>query len=159
MRMLVRAFLSVLLCGPALLAQSEEIQTVSWLSGCWMASSGERTTEEVWLKPAGGLMIGVGRTVQDARATGFEFLLIGSIDGKLTYTAQPSGQPPTGFTATRVEADRVRFENPDHDFPKGIEYERISADAVVARGFADLSGEDSAFEVRFSRVPCEEEDE
>jgi hypothetical protein len=64
--------------------------------------------------------------------TAFEFLRIVVRDGTPVYIAQPNGVPPTEFTATSRTADRVVFENPSHDFPKRVIYQRTSADGLTA---------------------------
>ena len=40
----------------------------------------------------------------------------------LFYVASPGGGPSTAFRLTEADEHHVRFENPEHDFPKVIEY-------------------------------------
>ncbi len=139
-------------------AQEVEISDAGWLSGCWVASSGRRITEETWMAPAGGMMLGMSRTVRDGVATGYEFLLLRVIEGRLVYSAHPSGQEPTDFRATSVSSALLRFENPSHDFPKRIDYVRVSRDSVVARVFAETQSPVPAFELRYKGVECSPHD-
>lgn len=64
--------------------------------------------------------------------TAFEFLRIVTKEGRAVYVAQPGGVAPTEFTATRHTAEQIVFENPRHDFPKRITYERPGPDRLVA---------------------------
>ncbi len=153
------AALLVLLAGPiaalprAALAQ-DDVDSAAWLSGCWIASAGDSRSEEVWMEPEGGLMVGMGRNLRDGVATGYEYLRLQLVDGRLTYSAYPSGQAPTDFPATEVSTRRLRFENPEHDFPQAIEYERTSADSLTAKVYGDVGSAEPAFVLRFGRGAC-----
>jgi len=147
------AFLLLLGFPIAALAQ-DDVSSATWLSGCWVASSGETRSEEVWMQPEGGLMVGMARTVRDGVATGYEFLLLQSKNGRLTYSAFPSGQDPADFRATEVSTERLRFENPRHDFPQAIEYERTSPDSLTARVYGEIDAGDPAFVLRYARRAC-----
>jgi hypothetical protein len=70
-------------------------------------------------------MIGVSRTVRNETLSAFEFLCIVERDGGLVYAAMPNARTPqTDFVLTRIDADSVTFENPEHDFPTMIRYAR-----------------------------------
>jgi hypothetical protein len=109
------------------------VEALSWLAGCWENSSGTTTTEEVWMRPAGGTMLGMSRTVRDGRTLWHEFLQIREREGAVMYIANPSGQKEAAFTLTRLTSDEALFENPGHDFPQRIRYVRVSADSIVGR--------------------------
>jgi hypothetical protein len=44
----------------------------------------------------------------------------------INYVAQPQGGAPTAFALRASGADWARFENPQHDFPKRVEYRRTA---------------------------------
>lgn len=100
---------------------------LDWLQGDWCGGTGDERIEEHWLPAHGGLRLGVARTLKGARTSNFEFLRIDVVDGVATYIAQPDGAPPTAFKRTAGGANWVRFENPEHDFPKRVEYRRTDA--------------------------------
>ena len=131
--------------------------TVAWLAGCWQTEAGASTTEEQWMAPAGGLMVGMSRTVREGRARGWEFLLIRSMEGRLVYRAYPSGQSPTSFPAASAGEEEVVFVNAEHDFPQKIRYRRHAPDRIVASVFGEADAETPAFELDYRRVPCAEE--
>ncbi len=112
-------------------AGSTPADPYDWIQGDWCGGSGDERIEEHWLPAHGGLRLGVARTLQGARTANFEFLRIDSVAGVPTYIAQPGGAPPTSFTRTAGGANWVRFENPQHDFPKRVEYRRLG-DALHA---------------------------
>ena len=95
----------------------------AWLAGHWRSENNGRVSEEVWMAPEGGLMTGMGRTLRDGRAVGFEFLYISTGEGA-AYFAQPGGRPAVRFGLVAQEGESAVFENPEHDFPQRIEYVR-----------------------------------
>lgn len=126
------------------------IDAVSWLAGAWTTGGGS-PTEERWLAPAGGAMLGTSRTVARERMVAFEFLRIVERDGTLVYVAQPGGRPPTEFTLTSLGSREATFENPAHDYPKVIAYVR-SGDALAVT-ISDANGE-RPMTFQFSRLPA-----
>ncbi len=144
----------VLLGSPIAALAQDDVRSAAWLSGCWVASDGDVRSDEVWMEPEGGLMVGMARTVREGVATGHEFLLLHRKDGRLTYSAYPSGQDPTDFGATEVSMQRLRFENPQHDFPQAIVYERTSPDSLTAKVYGEIGSSEPAFVLRYSRRVC-----
>ena len=135
------ALLFLLLTGLPFVARAQDVgvDTVSWMSGCWLASQGSGEVEENWTKPKGGTMIGLSRTVRGERTTGYEYLRLHVVDGKLIYSALPSGQTMTDFAATVAGDSLLRVEKPDHDFPQKIEYALTAADRLEARVFGSAT--------------------
>lgn len=110
------------------------ITDLDWLSGNWVGTrgtAGTTTIEERWGPPLGGSMLAVNRTVSRGRLAAFEYLRIVERDGGLVYIAQPGGSAPTEFILTEHAPNRAVFENPRHDYPKKIVYQR-SGDALTA---------------------------
>jgi hypothetical protein len=146
--------LSVAVVPARVAAQEEPLDPVAWLTGCWLSVSGENTTEEVWLRPRGGMMVGMVRSVRGGVATGYELLVLGVVGGRIVLTAFPSGQQPTDFGATSAGPGLLRVENPEHDFPQKIEYRQPAPDSLVATVFADVHDTSAAFAVRYARGAC-----
>ena len=130
MKRLTTFFLSV---STALIAVPAPANDLDWLAGHWCGQRGKTFSEETWMAPRGGLLVGMHRDTRDGKATGFEFMRIARQEGRWVFLAQPNGSAVTGFPAERVEADRVVFANPAHDFPKRVIYSRPDADTLHAR--------------------------
>lgn len=113
-----------LLLAAATASHADDVQSLGWLQGHWCGGSEERRIEEIWLQPSGGELLGLGRTTTQDQTLSFEFLRIAVIEGHTTYLAQPGGREPTPFRLAATGTGSVRFENPDHDFPTRIEYQR-----------------------------------
>jgi hypothetical protein len=131
------------------------LDQLGWMGGCWQSGSGGRETLEMWMPPAGGLMVGASRTVAGGRARAFEHLRLRAAGDTLVYTAIPSGQKETAFRSTSVSADGFTVENLQHDFPQRIIYRRGSADAMTARVEGPGPNGPRGFDIAFRRVACE----
>jgi hypothetical protein len=132
-------------------AQTPELP--SWMVGCWSGEVRGRSIHERWFASGGGSLVAVSTTVAAGADREFEFVRIVRQGERLAYVAQPGGRPPTTFTATRVGAADVVFENPQHDFPKRVGYQR-SGDALLAWiDGGDGSGPRQEFPLR--RTTCE----
>lgn len=114
-------------------AASANIASLDWLAGAWRIIPGATAIEEHWTKPAGGTMIGMGRTVAGGKTREFEYLRIEQRGESLVYIAQPGGRPGTEFPLASVTENELVFENLKHDFPTRIIYRRNSDGSVTAR--------------------------
>ncbi len=147
--------LPFLLLAPSTLQAQSAIDKASWLSGCWESRNDRRTIIEMWMAPAGGMMLGGSRTVlANGTVREFEHLRMRASGDTIVYTALPSGQNPTDFKG--VAGDGVlTFENPQHDFPTRIIYRRIGVDSASAR--VEGPGQGGAmrgFDVPMRKVGC-----
>lgn len=97
------------------------LNDLAWLAGAWSGTVDGVETEEHWMTPKGGVMLGTNRTTGGKR-TAFEFLRIAETDGGVSYFAMPGGRPATEFKLTNSEKHKVVFENPENDFPQRIIY-------------------------------------
>jgi hypothetical protein len=130
------------------------IDRVAFLQGCWEQVSERQTIEEQWTAPRGGTMMSLGRTVRDGRLVDFEFVILREQDGALAYEAHPSKQDPAVFTARTATDVRVVFENPEHDFPKSVGYERTGPDSLLAWIEGPRRGGNRRMDFIYKRVPC-----
>jgi len=132
------------------------IDDLNWLSGCWASTNQEPGSAEHWMRPAGGTMIGMNRTVRGGKTVAFEFIrIVEQEDGGLKFIASPSGQSTTGFTMTIVTNREVIFENPDHDFPQRIIYRLVSDEELLGRIEGTIDGVESAADFPMKKVDCE----
>lgn len=129
---------------------SQTIQPPTWLAGCWEQRTGNRESLEMWMPPAGGLMLGASRTIVGGAVREYEQVMIKVEGGKLVYTALPSGQPTASFTSTNVTDSSFTVENPQHDFPQRIIYRRRGADSLIAR----IEGGTRGFDYPMRRTSC-----
>lgn len=108
-----------------------------WMAGAWCGRQGDTLIEEHWTTPAGGVLVGVGRSQSGGRTQSFEYMRIEPREGKPHFVAQPGGAPPTAFGIGEHAAQSATFHNPGHDFPQTVRYWRAGAGLR-----AEISGPD-----------------
>lgn len=126
------------------------IDNLSWLTGSWRLESGGKVIEEQWTAPAGGMMLGMSRTVVAGKTVSFEYLRIVQRGDDFVYIAQPEGNPPTEFRLAGGCTEECVFSNPQHDFPKRIRYRRHGDNGVTA-SIEDETGK-KKIEFSYTRV-------
>lgn len=136
-------------CGVA--AQAPPSATPDWMSGYWLSCEGGRETAENWIGAGTGVLLGANLS-----SGGFEFLRIAENGtGGISYFSMPDGRsPPTPFAMTENADQRAVFENPEHDFPQRIVYER-DGDVMIARIEGRVDGRDQGMEWRFRRADAD----
>jgi hypothetical protein len=112
---------------------STAITGLAWLAGQWRMEKGGRVIDEQWMAPAGGVMLGMARTVAKGKVVEHEFLQIREgPGGTLFYVAAPSGQPETAFQLLTLTDTEAVFENRLYDFPQRISYTRQADGSLLA---------------------------
>ena len=122
-----RITLMLLLLTPGLPLQAQTKPSVAdlfWLSGCWQGRQGTAVIEEIWSKPAGTTMLGLGRTVRNNRTVSFEFMQFREQNGTLAFLPQPQGGAQVTFPLKASTGAKFTFENLNHDYPQRVSYER-----------------------------------
>lgn len=104
---------------------ASDLNDLQWLSGHWQSSADGGWSEEHWLPPRGGVMLGVNRSGSAKGRVSFEFLRIAlAEDGTPVYWASPGGQPAVPFRLDQHVGSSATFVNPEHDYPARIHYQR-----------------------------------
>jgi len=121
----------ILLAAIPALGEGDSPSSLAWISGTWAGTHGNVSQMEYWSPPGGGLLVGVHRDVFDDGRSFFEYLRIEQRGDEIFYVAMPRGSKTTDFELTEQGDNRAVFENPEHDFPTKIVYER-DGDALTA---------------------------
>jgi len=113
-------------------ADPAALAPLAFMAGCWEGEKDGTRSEECWLAPAAGLMVGVHRDVFKNGRTMFEFLRIEAQPTGVFYLASPRGAPATSFGMVRASGGRAEFVNPMHDYPQRILYWADGRDKLKA---------------------------
>ena len=141
------------LAGGASAQGPQGIERVAWLQGCWALTTADRIVEEQWMVPRAGSMLGMSRTVRGNKLLSYETTLIREQGERLTFEAHPSGQPAATFLSTSVSGSRIVFENPQHDFPQQVGYER-NANGLLGWIEGTQNGKTRRVEFPYVRAAC-----
>jgi hypothetical protein len=111
----------------------------AFMTGCWNLLEGEHWTQECWMEPKAGLMLGSSREGTGAKLQSWEQLRVEQgADGTVVLMASPGGRPAVPFKASSVSPTAVEFTNGEHDYPQRIRYElkgdRLEAEISLIDG-------------------------
>lgn len=154
MRVRTLFFAAALLLAPT--AQAQGVEGLSWLSGCWRTApraNGSQVTE-VWVAPPMPAMLGYSYTMRNGETRVWEQARIELIEGWPHFVAMPNGGAPVRFRMVEPGAaveQIVQFENPEHDFPKLVQYRR-EGNRLIATIFGDDS--ENAIEFDYRAIEC-----
>ncbi|WP_258101305.1 DUF6265 family protein [Marinoscillum pacificum] len=119
------------------------IKEIAWMMGNW-----ERTDlkpgkkgYEIWSLENADL-VGMGVSITGSDTTFVEKLRIELVNNVFYYVAEvPGNSEPTRFEVTVLRQNYLKCENPTHDFPKEIIYERDGErlTAIIAAGQKKMS--------------------
>lgn len=135
--------------------EAADLEDFAFLSGSWQCQRGDARVEEHWTLPAGGTLLGMGRTVTTgAHGTTkeFEYTRVEATKSGFDYVAQPGGQPPTRFHCTSLVGRKAVFENAAHDFPTKITYERVDDATLVATVSGPAGATEKSVEFRYTKA-------
>jgi hypothetical protein len=141
--------------APVASAQVPSDPLPRWIAGCWSATVRGAVVTERWIVADGVTMIGTSHTLKNQVVSEFEFLRVVVKSGVAAYIAQPGGAPPTSFQATSRAGNAITFENPAHDFPKRIGYERPDTAHLTAWIDGGPAAKGPRLEFPMARVACE----
>lgn len=128
-----------------------KMKQLHWLVGEWQRTNEkpERTTIELWELQDNGNLKGVGLTTEGDELVFKEELTLQLEGEKIQYIADvPDNLQLTAFLLTESSDDKMVFENPEHDFPKKISYERLTDDTMKAV----VSGNEKEIVFEFKRL-------
>ncbi len=153
-RLILLTLIIPALAGVALPQNKVSLKDLSWISGCWEGRQGNAVIEEIWSKPAGGSMLGLGRTVSGNRTVSFEFMQFREEQGSLVFLPQPQGAPRVSFPLKDFFSGKATFENLKHDFPQRVIYERKGPGLMWASIEGTQNGKDERQEFVMHKVRC-----
>ena len=108
------------------------------------------------MKPAGGIILGIGRTVKSGKAVDFRFMRIEQQGADMFYVARPKeNKEDTSFMLVKWGVNAATFENPAHDFPQRIIYRLQPDGSLFARIEGKLQGQIKGIDYPMARGRCE----
>ena len=131
---------------------------LGWMAGCWemTARNGEMVISEQWMKPAGGTLFGMSRTVSGGKTVAWEFVRIVTDADGISYVAKPhQNKEDTVFKIAKFSKAELVFENLAHDFPQRIIYRNAAPDSMFARIEGSKNGKQTGKDFPMKRVKCE----
>ena len=132
--------------------ECSSLEKINWIAGQWTSVSDKSVTVEIWSALSESSWEGRGETRDktSAELLGSESLLLVAMSGEVFYIAKVShNELPVAFKLTECGDSRAVFENPDHGFPKKLEY-LLQATGDLHVQVSD--GTEQGFEIRFKKT-------
>lgn len=120
-----KTLLLAIFLSAALLSQSQSFKDFKWLKGTWERQDTKpgSTAFESWQKMTKTGFKGLGTTMKGLDTVWVEKLSIVEKEDVLYYVAEvDQNAAPTYFKITSYSKNGFVCENPEHDFPKKIDY-------------------------------------
>ena len=133
-------------------SQCASLSVARWIVGDWVAGGEKSIFHESWTELGPQTFEGIGseRSMADSRPVNSEELRLVEMAGGVYYLAKVEHATlPVAFALTECSADRLVFENTEHDFPRRLEY-RHEADGRMVVAVSD--GKDKGFTLNFERT-------
>ncbi|MCR4030456.1 MULTISPECIES: DUF6265 family protein [Flavobacterium] len=115
-----------------------------WFIGEWGNKSAEGELTERWKKENDSVYFGESYFVVGEKDTVFgEHVKLEDKNGKLSFIVTVPGQNdelPVTFEMTSSTDNQIVFENPKHDYPSKIVYNKVGNDSLVAEIFGLKKG-------------------
>ena len=129
------------------------LHELGFMTGCWRGLSGNGSTiEEQYTTTSDNLILGVTRYLRAGVTRNFEFTVISTAGDGSTLLPHPGGKSGVTFLEASRSWRAVVWENPRHDYPQRITYERFTPDSMLAR--IELMDGSNATEYRMGKVTC-----
>jgi len=135
--------------------RDRKIVQVSWLIGKWANTAKQRHDYETWEMYNDSTYLGKSYSIQSGDTVSFESIKLVEGSEGIYYIPIVQGQNnnlPVSFKLIVLEANKLIFENPAHEFPQRISYQLVSRDSLVAEISGMLKGEHRVTQFPMRRV-------
>lgn len=130
-----------------------KLSRLTWLIGEWEYNFEGGRTIESWSNYFDNKMLGYSYTLMGNDTVSFESILIEEVYPDLFYiptVREQNNAQPIKFKLSELKQDYVLFENPKHDFPQKISYQKLATDSLVAEISGLMEGDSSELsEIKF----------
>lgn len=112
-----------------------KLEKMNWLIGEWKNSTSEMDFTEIWKKETDSSYRAKSFIVATKDTVFFEHVLLEETNDSLFYRAYNRKEKLSqaiSFYATKIDSNLTIFENPKHDYPNKIIYNKINNDSIVA---------------------------
>lgn len=136
--------------------EKAKIEKANWFLGEWVNKSAEGELTERWKKENDSVYHGESYFVVGGKDTVFaEHVQLEETKGKLAFTVtvpNQNNEKPVRFEMTSGDDKQIVFENPKHDYPSKIVYNKVGSDSLVAEIFGIQKGKPASEKFRMKKI-------
>jgi hypothetical protein len=134
------------------------VAALSWMVGCWR-SSGARdgsTSNEIWLAPRGGSMVGVGQSFRDVKALSSEAMRLYDEGATVKLWLRPDAKKELTLSLEAAGERFAAFSVTDGDTTTKLRYESNNATEMKAKFRLERGLSRRGADFSFIKVDCAE---
>lgn len=141
-------------------APAPSVADLAWMTGTWTGEIGGSFVEEQWSAPAGGVMMGMYREVEDGKIGMYEFLTLEpGPEGPILWLRHfnpglvgwEDKEGALAFHLVAAKPGEAAFDNRDPEKPARLIYRREGDDRLVAVLEKVKDGKPVSFEFVYRR--------
>lgn len=147
----------VVLAGAASRADAPagRLDRLAWLTGCWAMRDANRDAQLQWMRPLGGGMIGMSRTVVGGIMVSYGYLRIEDAGGQLRYVVRLAAQPEGALVVAELSDDAVVFDREVRDYPRRVRYARQPDGSLLVQVAGVVNGRPRIDDFPYDRAACD----
>lgn len=133
----------------------ETIENSNWLIGRWENNSVEGNLSEFWTMANDSTLLGESYFVIGKDTVFGEKVELKQRENDFIYEARVAKQndeKPVPFKLTSSSEKEMVFENPAHDYPNKIVYQKVGNDSLVAEIFGKKDGKEKSETFKMKKV-------
>lgn len=127
--------------------KNDKLEKMNWLIGKWENKLPEGLLTETWKKDNDSTFSGTTYFIINKKDTVHsETIILTQLKEELIYRPTVKGQnndEPVDFILTSDSENNFVFENPKHDYPKRIAYQKVDINRLVATISGKQQGKES----------------
>lgn len=132
-----------------------KLEKAKWFLGNWENVSKESISREIWTQKNDSTLFAESFTMVEKDTVFYEKVDLIERNDSLIYTVSVRNQnkeKPVSFYMTKSSDSQIVFENPKHDFPNKIEYNKIGTDSIFAKIYGTENGKEMAIDFPMKRT-------
>lgn len=112
-----------------------KLDKAKWFLGYWENVTKELVSKEIWTTKNDSTLFAESFVIMEKDTVFYEKVDLTERNDSLLYIVSVRDQnkeKPVSFYLTKATDNLVVFENPKHDFPNKIVYQKMTSDSIVA---------------------------
>jgi hypothetical protein len=122
-----------------------QLEKAKWFLGRWENATKEENSQEIWKQKNDSTLFAESFVTVGKDTVFYEKVDLTQRNDSLFYIVSVRDQnkeKPVSFYLTKSTENQLVFENPKHDFPTKIEYNKITNDSIFAKIYGNKDGKE-----------------
>lgn len=135
-------------------AVDEKLNPAQWIIGSWEQQTDKGIMTETWERKNDSLFVGSCYFINESDTLHTETILLEQRADSITYSAKVKGQnneKAIPFTLTTAITNALVFENPTHDYPQKIVYQKNKTNGLLVTVSGILHGKKSVEKYKMTK--------